>query len=166
MIRLFDKANLMRLILFHYLFTVLSKKQMSEEELNLFPSTTPNKPPTDESLPKTQGNNAGELPSSVEKLESYDSELPEDTTVEPDNQIQMLVASADAEKGANSKDVKPQIGLKSVITDAVMQPIVDSDKLKELPPGKRYNCQLCKAVFPNHRQLIKHKVRIRYCWEY
>ena len=133
---------------------------MSEEELRVFPAYTPNKvqQPTGENLPKEQRNIASDLPGSLKNQGNNGDELPEDITVEPDSQIQMLGASVGAGKDGNSIELTPQIGLKSVIMDAVNRPVVDSDKLTELPPGKRYNCQICKAVFPNHRQLIKHKV--------
>ena len=78
----------------------------------------------------------------------------------------MLEASVNGGNNTNSaevKKIKQEIGLKSVITDAVAaltKNPPDTDKGNDLPPVKRYHCQTCQAMFPNHRQLIKHKVRI------
>ena len=133
------KNNLLHVFI---LLTVLSEKQMSAEELNLFPTTI------SKDQPLTNGDNDEPVNSLVEE-----------TSVEPDKQIQMLGATVDTQNDEKSDKIKPKIGLKSIITDAVKSLDRSSiDKGEELPAGKRYNCQLCPAVFPNHRQLIKHKV--------
>ena len=60
----------------------------------------------------------------------------------------------------------PLLGLTNSVADSGNQAEISAQSMLEsddgfpfdLPPGKRYNCKVCSAVFPTHRRLIHHMV--------